>query len=59
MQQLSVLTEAAAEGAGGLEPDVDAAVRRIRRLLRSKLAELRAVPQRGAAGRNARPSATR
>ncbi len=51
VQQLAVMTEAASEGgAGGLEPEVDAAARRVRRLLRAKLEELKAVPLRGGGG---------
>ena len=47
MGQLSALTEAANDGPGGLEPEVDAAARRMKRLLRAKLEELKAVPLRG------------
>lgn len=55
-QQLAVMVEAAAEAGGGLEPDVDAAAWRIKRLLRAKLEELRAVPMRGAGSAHARHS---
>jgi hypothetical protein len=50
------MIEAAAETGGGLEPDVDAAAWRIKRLLRAKLEELRAVPMRGAGSGHARHS---
>ncbi len=56
VQQLAVMTEAASEGgAGGLEPEVDAAALRVRRLLRAKLEELKAVPLRGGGGGAGRP----
>lgn len=50
------MMEAAAEAGDGLEPEVDAAARRIKRLLRAKLDELRAVPLRGAPSGHARHS---
>ena len=58
LQQLVAMMEAAAAGDpnDGLEPEVDAAARRIKRLLRAKLDELRAVPLRGAASGHARRS---
>jgi hypothetical protein len=58
VQQLAALTEAAADSLGALEPEVDAAARRVRRLLRAKLEELKAVPLRGggAGGRPTRAS---
>ena len=58
VQQLAALTEAAADSLGVLEPEVDAAARRVRRLLRAKLEELKAVPLRGggAGGRQTRAS---